>query len=538
MTPADPAGGDPSPNGELPHVEPLTRSLPPPPLYEASDEISLEDPEVEATDEVDSGVSADSDARFTGPEPSRTPTPQGQRIGRPFRVGWMWFGANASLFGVVVGGLLFSIGMGLAQAVLAAVIGTAIAGTVLGIGTAGGARTGLPGASVDSEGVAARLAAGVLLIARVGAGATLLALVARSVGDLLGSEPAALAVLAVTTAATGALAGIGYRALVPALRISSVAGAAFVVVFALATVGRIDLRVAATIGAGPPVLVVAGAVIVVSLVSGYWLLSGDDLGRYQRTRSGSPLGTGAASAIWAVIGAVVPTVVIVAYGAVLVASDPGTAQEFRAAPVAAMAGTLPAWYTLPFVASIVIGATVAVALATYSATFAMLSVARSLRRPLAGVVVAAAAGLLAAALVIAGVGLDDLVRDVATSIAVPVVAWAGIRSARTLRSRSARPFGVRPRDLILLVVAIAIGFGLLGASLPGLQWQGYLYALSSASVDDAVVSSDLGVLVAFTVGLVGAAMFRDTDRRRGAGGSHRGGPARGRTADKPPPAES
>lgn len=443
----------------------------------------------------------------------------------------MWFAVNGSLFGIVVGGVLFSIGMSVAQAVIATVVGAVIAGVVLAVGTVAGVRSGLPTAALSaaSAGLPGRIVSWLVLIARVAAAGALLALLSRTTTDALAAMSAvvpSIVVLGVLAASASVLAAFGYRVIVPALLGSAVILAVLVLVLVIATVPTIDLRVAATIGDGPAILVVSGAVIVASVVGVTWLLVGSDLGRYQHGRfrdlpDGSRRGGGLASAAWAVTGAVVPTLSIVAYGAILLAGDPATAQAFRGDPVAALMAGLPGWFTVPFVVSLALGSVSVLALAAYSTGFAARSIGLPISRPAATVGLSVLAALIGGAVVLSELGVIDLVRDVVTSAAVPIAAWAGILTGRMLRSRITRPFHIGWREVALLVVASAIGYGLMSASVSGLQWQGYLYTLSSTPVDEEVMASDLGAVVALLIGVVGALLRGVADGRVRRRGSHR-----------------
>ncbi len=82
----------------------------------------------------------------------------------------------------------------------------------------------------------------------------------------------------------------------------------------------------------------------------------------------------------------------------------------------------------------------------------------------------------------------ELFRDGATTLAVPVAAWAGIFAAemmirkRRFESQSLLQRGgvypdVRWLNLIALVVITVIGFGLTTATITWLSWQGYVFGL-------------------------------------------------------------
>ena len=57
-------------------------------------------------------------------------------------------------------------------------------------------------------------------------------------------------------------------------------------------------------------------------------------------------------------------------------------------------------------------------------------------------------------------------------------------------------------NLVMLVVASALGLGLVSSSLPWLAWEGYLFRLLGADPTVGIGSSNIGVVIALAVGLL------------------------------------
>jgi len=109
--------------------------------------------------------------------------------------------------------------------------------------------------------------------------------------------------------------------------------------------------------------------------------------------------------------------------------------------------------------------------------------------------------------------VSALFRDIATTLAVPVAAWAGIFGAETMiRTRRVhspsllRSGGVYPAvrwvNLLMLLIITAVGWGLSTATLVGLHWQGYLFTLLGIDTASPLATSDPGVLLALLLGLL------------------------------------
>jgi hypothetical protein len=132
----------------------------------------------------------------------------------------------------------------------------------------------------------------------------------------------------------------------------------------------------------------------------------------------------------------------------------------------------------------------------------------------AGAILAAVlVGGIATGLVFLAADAETIVRDLATTLAVPVGAWAGIFAAEMMiRTRPfdsgdlLAPGGVYPRvrvvNFLAFLLLTAVGFGLSSATFPGLTWQGFLWPLIGIAPDDPLATSDVGVLVALVLGII------------------------------------
>jgi hypothetical protein len=217
--------------------------------------------------------------------------------------------------------------------------------------------------------------------------------------------------------------------------------------------------------------------------------------------------------LWASVGATLPPFALIVWGAMLAASDPVLATGLSTSPLPTLARMLPLWYPAPLLAAAGLGLLSSIVLAIYSGGFALQAVGLKARCNVTTIVSSVLVALLAAGLVVLAADAFSIARDLATTLAVPVAAWAGIFSAemmiRTRRFDSPSlltPGGVYPQvrvaNLIGFVIISAIGFGLSSATFPGLTWQGYLFPLLGVSPDSPIATSDVGVLVALVLGII------------------------------------
>jgi purine-cytosine permease-like protein len=255
------------------------------------------------------------------------------------------------------------------------------------------------------------------------------------------------------------------------------------------------------------VLVASGAVLVFSVIGLTWVHSSADLARYQR-----PGGSGGASMLWATFGATLPAFLLISWGAMLAASSPELAEGLATQPLATLAELLPAWYPIPLLLAAGLSLISGAVLTMYSGGFALQAAGLRVPRAIGVVIAGLLATIIGASLLFAGTDAREIMRDIVTTLGVPIAAWAGIFAAEmmirnrrfnahSLLNRGGVYPDVRWVNLIGLLAISVVGFGLTSASLAGLEWQGYLFSAMGVSGDDPWATSDIGVLVALLLGV-------------------------------------
>jgi purine-cytosine permease-like protein len=451
-----------------------------------------------------------------GPEP----TPLDLRAGRAARLFWLWFAANSSVISLSLGAVLFGLGMSLRQALVAILVGVALSFLPLGLVTLAGKWSGQPTMIVSRAtfGLVGNVLPAVFaVVSRVFWGGALLWMLAAGVGRVLadagldaglGEQTWTFVGLGVGFALAFVVAIFGYGLLARVQLVLSIVTGLLVVGLIVLTYPYLDISAAQGVADGPWVLLVSGVVLVFSFVGLAWVHSSADVARYQR-----PAGDGGSTMLWATFGATLPAFALLAWGAMLAASDPVIADGLATNPMHTIAALLPIWYPAPLIAAISLGLLSGVVLTIYSGGFALQSLGVGLRRS-ATTVIAGVLVLAAAAALLFFVGdARGLIRDVATTIAVPIAAWAGIfvtemmiRRRRFHADSLLRRGGVYPAvrwvNVVGLVVIIAVGFGLTSAELPWLDWQGYLLPFLGLPDGDPLLASDVGVLGALVLGIL------------------------------------
>jgi purine-cytosine permease-like protein len=453
----------------------------------------------------------------SGPEP----TAVDHRVGRSARLFWLWFASNSSILSIGLGATVFAVGMSLRQSIVAVLAGVALSFIPLGLTTLAGKRSGQPTMVVSRAtfGVVGNVLPAILaLLTRVYWGAVLLWLLGSSVAIVLigagldaalGERQLLLISLAIAFLVALLVAFAGYPLFSRVQLVLSIVSGVLIVGLIALTWKYVNIGAALSTPDGSWTLTISGAVLVFSFVGLVWANSGADLARYQR-----PGSSGAASMLWATFGTTLPTFILIGYGALLAASDPGIAKGFLIAPLDTLALMLPAWYPVPLLAATGLSLLSGITLTMYSGGFALQAIGVHVRRQWSIVIVAVLLGGVAVLLTF-GVtgGMTELFRDLATTLAVPTAAWAGIFGAEmmirnrrfesdSLVRRGGIYADVRWVNLVALIVISAIGYGLTTATVTWLSWQGYGFALLGMPLDSALAASDLGVLVALVLGIL------------------------------------
>lgn len=448
------------------------------------------------------------------------PTPLDQRVGRASRLFWLWFAANSSVISLAFGAAIFSLGMSLRQAVVAAFIGVAISFLPLGLGTLAGKWSGQP-VMVVSRATFGHLGnilpATIALVSRLFWGAVLLWMIAASTARILvrarlTGPLTELQLMVIVMAASFLVALViaffGYALFARIQLVLGILSAALIVALIVITWPAVDIATALTAGDGPVILVVTGVVLVFSFVGLVWANSSGDLARYQR-----PSSSGGASMLSASFGTTLPAFLLIGYGALLAASNTTTATGLSGSPIDTIAALLPGWYPVPLIAATALSLLSGVILSIYSGGFALGALGLKVTRRWATVIVGV---LVFAAAIALGFTVNSVVmvfRDLATTLAVPVAAWAGIFSAEMILRRRRFDTGslvtrggiyrdVNWLNLSMLVVASVIGLGFTSATVPGLGWEGYFFTAVGVSLSSPLGATDVGVLVSLALGLL------------------------------------
>ncbi|MCU1571492.1 MAG: hypothetical protein JWR33_2233 [Naasia sp.] len=452
------------------------------------------------------------------------PTPEDQRLRRPIAQFWLWFAPNTSALTLVLGAATIGLGLSLRQALVAAILGVALSCVPLAVNVLAAKRSGQPVAVVSRAtfGIRGNLVpAALLLVVRLLWAGVLLWLIGSSLASLVDATgwaralPPWLPGIAATVvfAAVGCMIAVFGSGLISRVQLLlSAVSAVLVVLLLVLTAPTVDLSVALSRGDGSILAVIGGIVAVFSVLSLAWVAMDGELARYQQQR-----GSGTSTMAWAALGAGVPALVLIAWGAVVSASSPELAQGLATDPVAALLGRLPDWYPIPLLLVVVLGLTTALVTVLYSAGLTLSALGVRLGRTVHTLIAVAVAAAAAIGLLLAGVGSGDVVAALIPAAAVPVAAWTGMVGTElllrgqpldrdALLRRGGRYPDARWTHVGALVVIAVLGIGLVGRDTVT-PLTGYLWQLFGVPPTSLLAQADLGVPLALLLGVATPLVF-------------------------------
>ena len=442
-------------------------------------------------------------------------SPDNARSDKGLQLFWTWWAVGAPIVGVLLGAYLVDTGLNLVQAVIASILGVVVASLPVVVGTIVGIRTGLPTlvASRAAYGLAGNIIPAIVmtLVRILVAGVFIWSSAWMVSGILLESnywngDPAIIEVItgAIAVVATITLALIGRGMIQWTLWVSAglaTLGLIFVVVVTAPVMGSAAL---AGQGASTGALIAAVA-LVMSVFMITWAHFGTDLARFHR-----PYGTASGTSL-AALGAVVPPILVLAWGAMLAASDAAFREALFTDFFDSVLELAPEWYPIPAVLVLALPLIGLAALALHSAGYAVISLGVKMSRYVGVAIAGAIAALIALGIVVFIPGFTSYLPDLALITGVLVASVVGGISgevltrrvhldARLLTGEAGNYYRWRIAPVIGFVVAADVGLGLVETDIPGLSWIGYHVGyLSMAGID--VSGWQMGPLAALIVAL-------------------------------------
>jgi purine-cytosine permease-like protein len=450
-----------------------------------------------------------------------------ERKGTPRQLFWPWFGANVSVLGLAYGSFVLGFGISFWQAVIAGVIGIVVSFLLCGLVAIAGKRGSAPtlvlsraAFGVDGNRVPAVLS-WVLTVGWETVLVALATLATSTVFTQLGwsggttTKVVALVVVAALVVAGGVL---GFDLIMRMQAWITVVTGVLTVVYVVLVAGHIHWSAVSAAPSGSTAAFIGALIFVMTGYGFGWVNAAADYSRYLPRRASTNGVVG-----WTTFGGALAPVILLVTGLLLAGSDAKLSKAIGADPIGALGTILPTWFLVPFILVVVLGLIGGALLDIYSSGLSLLAAGLRVRRPVAATIDGTLMVLGTIAVVFFAGDFFFQFQGFLITLGVPVAAWCGIVLADlALRRRDyaeadlfdprGRYGSVQPVPLALLVLGTVLGWGLVTNTSAGwLDWQGYLLGpFGLGGVTGAWAFANLGVLVAFLVGLLGTLALRRT----------------------------
>src|SRR5215218_3854374 len=451
--------------------------------------------------------------------------PDSERRGTPRQLFWPWFGANVSVLGLAYGSFLFGFGISFWQAVVAGVVGIVVSFLLCGFIAIAGKRGSAPTLVLSRAafGVNGNRVPSVLSwVLTVGWETVLVSLATLATSTVftqLGwSGGTATKVIALLVVAALVVAGgvLGFDLIMRMQTVITVVTGVLTVVYLVLVADAVDWSAVSSQPAGSTTAFIGALIFVMTGYGLGWVNAAADYSRYL-PRSASTRGVVG----WTTFGGALAPVLLLIAGLLLAGSDSELSAAIAADPIGALATILPTWFLVPFILVVVLGLIGGALLDIYSSGLSLLAAGLRVPRPVAASIDGA---LMVAGTVFVVFFADEFFfqfQGFLITLGVPIAAWCGVMLADlALRRRDyaepdlfdphGRYGSVPPVPLALLLVGTLLGWGLVTNTYAGwLDWQGYLLdPFGLGGKDGAWAFANLGVLLAFLVGLLGTLALR------------------------------
>src|SRR4051794_11277480 len=442
-----------------------------------------------------------------------------ERKGRPAQLFWPWFGSNVSVFGLAYGSFLLGFGISFWQAMIAGIIGIVVSFLLCGLVAIAGKRGSAPTLVLSRAafGVTGNKVPSILSwILTVGwetALVSLATLATAQLFDQLGwsggtvTKVVALLVVAALVIAGGVL---GFDAIMRMQTVITWITGILTVVYIVLVADHMDWSTVSSLPSGTLAAFVGALVLAMTGYGFGWVNAAADYSRYL-PRTASTRGVVG----WTTFGGALAPVVLLIAGLLLAGSDPELSANIGLDPIGALGTLLPTWFLVPFIVVVLLGLIGGALLDIYSSGLSLLAAGLRVPRPVAASIDGTLMVLGTIAVVFFADSFIGPFQGFLITLGVPIAAWCGIfLGDLAMRRRDyaeddlfdprGRYGNVQAVPLVLLVVGTVLGWGLVTNTYASwLGWQGYLLDLFGVADDSPWRFANLGVLVAFAVGLLG-----------------------------------
>jgi NCS1 family nucleobase:cation symporter-1 len=442
---------------------------------------------------------------------------ENERGGKASSLFWPWCGANVSLLALSYGAFFLGFGISFWQATLAAILGTVLSFSLVGISSLAGKKSNAPTMVLSRAtfGVKGNIFPGILsYLIFVGWETVLVSLATLATGTVfvrvghLDRDVAMVIGFVIAVGLTVSAGVLGFSAIMKLQKYISTITIFMTLIYIGLTIDEVNWSAISAMKSGTAQGFIGALIFGATGIGLGWVNSAADYSRYLPRSVSSKAVVG-----WTVLGASIVPIVLVIYGAALSGSSEKLSEAIAMDPIGALTTILPTWYLVLFALVAILGLVGGAILDLYSSGLTLISIGFPVKRHIAASIDALI--MLIGSIYFVWIADDFFYpfQGFLITLGVPIAAWSAIFATDVLLRksyhegdlyRSEGRYGAwNVRSISVLAVATIVGWGFVTNGFASwLSWQGYFLGILGGKEGDWAFAN-LGVFFALVIGFFG-----------------------------------
>ena len=442
---------------------------------------------------------------------------ESERGGKASSLFWPWCGANVSLLALSYGSFILGFGISFWQATLAAVLGTVLSFSLVGISSLAGKKSNAPTMVLSRAtfGVRGSVIPGILsYLIFVGWETVLVSLATLATGTVcirisdIDRDVAMVAGFALAAGITVFAGVLGFSVIMRIQKYLTTITIAMTLVYILLTIDEVDWSAISGMESGSTQGFIGAIIFGATGIGLGWVNSAADYSRYLPRSVSSKAVVG-----WTVFGASTVPIILVIYGAALSGSSKDLSEAIAGDPIGALTTILPTWYLIIFALVAILGLVGGAILNLYSSGLTLISIGVPVKRHTAAALDALLMFMGAVYFVWIADDFFYPFQGFLITLGVPIAAWSAIfvtdvllrksYNEKDLFSENGRYGSWNYSSVGILIVATLVGWGFVTNSFASwLSWQGYFLGIIGGKEGEWAYAN-LGVFFALIIAASG-----------------------------------
>ncbi|CAB4546103.1 unannotated protein [freshwater metagenome] len=442
---------------------------------------------------------------------------ESERGGKPSSLFWPWCGANVSLLALSYGAFFLGFGISFWQATIAAILGTVLSFSLVGVSSLAGKKSNAPTMVLSRAtfGVKGNIFPGILsYLIFVGWETVLVSLATLATGTVfvrvghLDRDVAMIAGFVIAVALTVSAGVLGFSVIMKLQKYITTITIVMTLVYIGLTIDEVNWSAISTMESGSAQGFIGALIFGATGIGLGWVNSAADYSRYLPRSVSSKAVVG-----WTVLGASIVPIVLVIYGAALSGSSEKLSEAIAMDPIGALTTILPTWYLVIFALVAILGLVGGAILDLYSSGLTLISIGFPVKRHIAASIDALI--MLIGSIYFVWIADDFFYpfQGFLITLGVPIAAWSAIFATDVLLRksyhegdlyRSEGRYGAwNLRSISVLSVATIVGWGFVTNGFASwLSWQGYFLGIMGGKEGEWAYAN-LGVFFSLIIGFLG-----------------------------------